>query len=103
MKKTKINVNCTTEVTGTVKEVKVKGQDFPTIITVSYSVNEHAYEISESIKLKSQPIKLGFLTVGQKRVPVLGNTSVGSAVRVMYNPNNPAEAYLPDNVGIANV
>lgn len=103
MKKTKINVNCTTEITGTVKSVQIKGQDFPTIITVVYTVNDHPYEVSESIKLKSQPIKLGFLTVGQKRVPVLGNTSVGSVVRVKYNPNNPSEAYLPDNIGIANV
>lgn len=103
MKKIKPNEYCTTEVAGTVKAVKVKGQDFPTIITVSYSVNGHTYEISESIKLKSQPIKLGFLTVGQKRMPVLNNTSVGNAVRVMYNPNNPVDAYLPDNVGIANV
>ena len=103
MKKTILNVNCTVETTGTVKAVKAKGQDYPTIVTVSYSVDGHTYEINESIKLKSQPIKLCFFTVGQKRVPVLGNTSVGSTVRVMYDPNNPAEAYLPDNGGIANV
>lgn len=103
MKKDKLKANCTAEATGSVKAVKVQGQDFPTIITVVYEVNGDSYEVSESIKLKSQPIKLGFLTVGQKRVPVLGNTSVGSAVSVMYNPNNPVEAYLRDNTGMANV
>jgi hypothetical protein len=103
MKKNKLNENCTAQTTGSVKSVKTKGQDFPTIITVTYDVNGYSYEVSESIKLKSEPIKLGFLTVGQKRVLQLGNTSVGSAVRVMYNPNNPGEAFLPDNTGIANV
>lgn len=95
-----MNVNCTAETIGSVTAVKVKGQDFPTIVTVTYEANGYSYEDSESIKLRSQPIKLGFLTVGQKRVPVLGNTSVGSKVRVLYNPNNPEEAYLPDNSGI---
>lgn len=103
VKKNILNANCTAETTGSVKAVKAKGQDFPTLITVAYEVNGYLYEVNESVKLKSQPIKLGLLTVGQKRVPVLGNTSVGSAVRVMYNPNNPNEAYLPDNTGIANV
>lgn len=87
----------------TVKSVKVRGQDFPTIITVPYTVDGNSYDISKSIKLKSQTIKLGFIPIGQKRVPVLGNTAVGSSIRVMYNPENPSEAYLTDNIGPDNV
>ena len=99
----KANSNCTAITSGTVVNIKVKGLDFPTMISVSYTVNGSTYELTESIKLKSEKIKLGFLTIGQKRVAIMGNTTIGSIVRVNYNPDNPAEAYLTDNIGKANV
>lgn len=100
----KINMtNCTHCVEGTIDQLVIKGQDFPTVMVVHYAVGGYSFELRESVKLKSEKIKLGFLTVGQKRVPALGNTSVGSKVRVLYNPDDPAEAYLPDNLGKANV
>ena len=95
--------NCTEATTGKIIDLKAKGQDFATIIKVQYEVDGNFYTIDESIKLKSEKIKLGFLTIGQKRVPVMGNTSVGTSVRVMYNPSVPEEAFLPDNIGKANV
>lgn len=99
----KENSNCTATTSGTVVNIKVKGQDFPTMISVSYIVNGATYELTESIKLKSEKVKLGFLTIGQKRVAVMRNTTVGSVVRVNYTPANPAESYLTDNIGKANV
>lgn len=101
MKKTIANCNCLAE--GTIDQVIIRGQDFPTILVVHYEVHGRTFELKESVKLKSEKKKLGFLTIGQKRVPVLGNTSVGSKVRVLYNSDNPDEAYLPDNIGKANV
>ena len=99
----KANSNCTATTSGTVVNIKVKGQDSPTMISVSYMVNGSTYELTESIKLKSEKIKLGFLTIGLRRVPKMGNTAIGSIVRVNYNPDSPAEAYLTDNIGKANV
>ena len=61
------------------------------------------YSISESIKLKIGKIKIGFLPIGQKRVPVIGNTAVRSPAMVNYNPNNPAESYITYNIGKANI
>ena len=100
----KINkANCTQTVNGSVKELKVKGQDFPTMITVEYQVAGNNYVVTESLKLKSEKIKLGFLPIGQKRVPVMGNTAVGSSATVSYNPNNPIEAFITHNIGKANI
>lgn len=95
--------NCTQTVEGRVKELKNKGMDFPTLISVEYEVDGKIYVVTESIKLKSEWIKLGFLPVGQKRIPVMGATSVGSPAIISYNPNNPAEAFLTHNIGWANV
>lgn len=94
---------CTEKVLGTVKNLKIKGQDFPTMITVEYHVSGSAYEVTETLKLKSEKIKLGFLTVGQKRVPTMGDTRVGSAAWVNYNPDAPEEAYITNNTGKTNV
>lgn len=99
----KKHINCTETTTGKIIDLKVKGQDFATIIKVQYEIDGNTYTIDESIKLKSEKIKFGFLTIGQKRVPVMGNTSVGTMVRVMYNPSAPEDAFLPDNVGKTNV
>lgn len=98
MTKRKLKMRCTADTIGTVKSRKCNGADFPTVIKVTYTVNDHTYEIRESKKVKSRMIKLGFLPIGQMRSPLLGPTPVGSEVRVKYNPDNPAEAYLPDNI-----
>lgn len=95
--------NCTQTVEGRVKELKVKGLDFPTLISVEYQVVGKSYVITESLKLKSEIIKLGFLPVGQKRIPVMGNTAVGSSATVNYNPDNPSEAYITNNIGKTNI
>ena len=95
--------NCTRVTEGRVKELKVKGLDFPTIISVEYSVAEKSYVVTESLKLRSEIIKIGFLPIGQKKVPTMGSISVGSAVAVSYNPDNPAESYITHNTGKVNI
>lgn len=95
--------NCTQTVIGRVKELKVKGQDFPTMISVAYQVAGNTYVVTESLKLKREKIKLGFLPIGQKRVPTMGNTAVGTSAMVNYDPNNPAESFITNNIGKANI
>ena len=94
---------CTQVIDGTVIEVKKKGLDFPTIVTVKYEVSGVCYQIAESKKYGNEFIKIGFLPVGQKRIPKLGSVVVGSSVSVSYNPACPEMAYLTDNVGKVNV
>ena len=88
---------------GTVTEVKARGLDFPTRITVEYVVNGKSYSVSESIKLKSKAIKLGFLPIGQERVPVMGDTRVGAKTEVLYCSSNPSDAIIKENRGKQNV
>ncbi len=96
-------LKCSAQTTGRIVEVKSKGLDFPTIVTVTYHVAGKQYQISESKKYRNVPIKLGFLTIGQKKIPKLGDAPVGSEVLVSYDPAEPGLAYLPDNIGKENV
>ena len=57
------------ETTGIVLDIKSKGHDCPTIATIEYQVNGIKYIIKESLKLKSQAIKIGVLPVAQKLTP----------------------------------
>ncbi len=96
-------INCTKSTLGKVTNLRIRGQDFPTMITVEYMVDGELYSVTESIKLKSEKIKKGIFTIGQRRVATMGETSVGAIASVRYNPANPNEAFLEDNTGKANV
>ena len=51
----KINkANCTQTVEGRVKELKVKGQDFPTMVSVEYQVADNTYVVTESLSSKAK-------------------------------------------------
>lgn len=95
--------NCTQTVDGRVKRLDIRGQDFPTMVTVEYQVAGVNYTVTESLKMRGEKMKLGFLTIGLKRIPAMGNTAVDSAASVSYNPDNPAEAFITYNVGKANI
>lgn len=90
-------------VNGVVKKLISRGLDRPTLISVEYQVNGITYEVTESIKLESETVKLGFLPIGQKKKPVMGATKVGSLASISYNPQNPSEAFITHNVGKINV
>lgn len=93
---------CTSETIGVI--TGVKNENSCTSITVRYLVGMHSYYISELLKYNSEPIKVGFITVGQKKTPKIGEgVLLNRSVKVMYNPNNPMEAYLKDNVGMFNI
>ena len=93
---------CVATVDGKIIQKKNRGLDFPTLITVEYEINNNVYRVTESLKLKSRAIKLWVFPIGQMKYPGLPNTDVGTFAKVCYNPNNPKEAYLKDNVGIMN-
>lgn len=93
---------CTAETDGTVMNIQGKGSEGLTVITVEYEVKNQKYQIKESIKLKSTVIRIGFLPIGQRKTLRMPNTFIGGKAVVLYNPENPQEAYLRDNVGIMN-
>lgn len=93
---------CTQVVEGVVTNLKSRGLDSPTVISVEYQVDGKSYIVKESIKLRNETIKIGFLPIGQRGVPRMGDTTVGSAASINYNPSNPTEAYISKNIGIMN-
>ena len=96
-------IHCALCTEGKVVGIKSKGLEFPTIITVEYNVGEKVFQIKEDLKLKNTTLKIGTIPIGQKKKPVLGYAKIGSIVTVAYNPGDPKEAYLPDNIGKINV
>ncbi|SFI09830.1 hypothetical protein SAMN04487830_12229 [Pseudobutyrivibrio sp. OR37] len=91
--------NCTAITTGKIKELRSRGLNKATMIIVEYCVDGVTYEVQEGIKLKSEAIKIGFIPIGQKKSPVMGDVSVGSNTSISYNPQNPAEAFITNNRG----
>jgi len=91
--------NCTETTVGKVKELRSLGLNKAKKIKVEYRVDGKLYVVEEGIKLKSEWIKIGFIPIGQKKTPVMGDVSVGSNALVTYNPNNPSEAYITENKG----
>lgn len=94
--------NCTETCKGVIKEIKIKGIDFPSEIIVEFEVSGKKYEIRENLVMKSQKIKLGFIPIGYKTKSLIEiNTGieavVGNEVNVKYNSENPNESYLTDN------
>lgn len=89
-------------VIGTIVDMKIRGLDFPTRITVEYAVDGKSYSINESIKLKSKAIKLGPIPIGQEKVPVMGDTRVGAKAEVLYCSSNPSDAIIKENQGRQN-
>lgn len=106
--KQKRSTKCTARAVGTIHSLGKRGMDFPTTVVVSYMVAGRQFEISETLKLKSQAIRLGFLPVGQRKSPVLRTIDgqlpgVGGQVSVSYDPADPQNAFLTDNSGRINI
>ena len=93
---------CTAETLGTIVKIERKSMELPTMITVEYIVEETVYTVKESIKLKSEAIKIGFLPIGQRKTPRMSDTATGHKAAICYNPDRPEMAYIRENVGIIN-
>lgn len=90
------------ETNGKVVKFTPKGLDFPTVVEVEYYVDNQRYTIEETLKLKSETIKIGFLPIGQKKIPKV-ECSLGATVIVEYNETNPQKGHIKGNDGIDNI
>jgi len=97
--------SCNKECNGIIKEIIVKGIDFPSIICVEYEVDGKTYEKKENLVMKKEKnIVLGFIPVGYKTKSLIEirtgiKATAGNKVNVKYEESNPNNAYLTDNVG----
>ncbi len=87
---------CVNETEGTI--IKVRYNDDARRVTVEFFVDGQPYTIKENITVKSVAIKLGKLPIGQRKIEYI-TEGVGGKVSVKYNPDNPKQAYLRDNIG----
>lgn len=88
-------------VNGTVIDLRLKGSDFPTIATVEYVVDNKKYIIKESLKLRSEAIKIGFLPIGQRKIPKV-DCIKGNTVIIEYEEDKPEKGHIKGNDGIMN-
>lgn len=89
------------EVNGIVIDIKSKGLECPTIAIVEYEVEGVKHTIEETLKLKNEFIKLGFLPIGQRQVPKV-KCKKGGKVVVIYDEKNPKKGHIKGNDGIIN-
>ena len=93
---------CTEMTEGTVIKIKRRGVDAPIVLVVEYEVGGEKYTISESLKFKSELIKIGPIPIGQSKSPVMGTVAEGKTVTVCYQAANPKKAIIKDNEGLMN-
>ncbi len=84
---------------GTISEIRVKSEDFTTVLSVDYQVEGKNYRIKETMKVKGEAIKVGKIPIGERTKPVLGDIKKGDQVSVQYDTANPRQAIIVGNDG----
>ena len=74
--------------------------NYATVVTATYIVDGETYCIKERLKYKIEPIKIGFLPIGQRSEPKVKCCNVGDEVTILYDINNPKKGHIKGNDGI---
>lgn len=85
---------------GTVEKIRPGGPDHPDVLYVSYSVKGVQYQVKETLKLKSEFIKLGGIPIGQRKTYKMGKLAKGDMVTVQYDEKEPSRAIILGNDGM---
>lgn len=99
----RLRERCTASAEGVAERLRSKGFDRPAVLTAVYTVNGRVYRISETLKYRSEAIRVGKIPVGQRRIPRMGPVEEGCAVTVRYDPAHPEVALIEGNDGFRNV
>ena len=83
---------CTEIIFGTIVDIKEVTQNISNIVTVEYKVDEQIFMISEELTYKKNLLTNIFSL--KDKVSKLGNITVGSRVKICYNPQKPHIAYI---------
>lgn len=89
---------CTGSTIGCVKAIYPEVNGVPSAILAEYIVNGITHIAFEYIATANKQKKNGFFGRKRENVSALKNICVGSQVSISYNPNNPDEAFLTDNI-----
>ena len=102
LRRRKRAARCSARTEGAVERFRSRGRNTVTLITVTYTVDGKTYRVTESLKYRSEAIRIGRIPVGQRRLPVLGPLAVGDTVPVRYCPEEPALSLIEGNEGFHN-
>ncbi len=81
---------CTEKVLGLATRFTYNVTERRHVVTVEYEVDSQKYQLQENVSKKSQLIKVGILTLD-------GKVKASTFVDVLYDPEDPQIAYLPEN------
>jgi uncharacterized protein YkuJ len=94
---------CTARTAGRIASVHCHDADGSKTIAVKYYANNQIFQIKETVRTKSEPIKFGWLTIGHRVRPCLPFAKEGDVVTVLYDPADPQRAYIKRNEETKNV
>ncbi|MBW3087604.1 hypothetical protein KIH77_02460 [Bifidobacterium sp. 82T24] len=84
---------------GTIVQNGRQGGSGTISVIVEFQANGVVYRFEEPLHMRCSAIKLGPIPIGQRWTPVLEHTNRGAAVVVCYDPADPTNAKMRDNVG----
>ena len=88
---------CTEKVLGLVTSFVCQGRKNQDVVTVEYEVDEKKYQIQERVGKNSQLVATGVLIREMKNKVPIGRVKASTFVDVLYDPEDPRIAYLPEN------
>ena len=100
-KRNKLEKLCTAEIDGEI--IKVESTHNRDFITVRYYVNKQEYRVREKLKLRYETVASKNILMYRQGVPVIGNYEIGQNLVIKYNPTNPEQAIIRENVSILNI
>lgn len=71
------------------------------MITVEYEVEGMKYTVEETLRLKNEVIKFGFIPIGHKQIPKV-KCEKGKTVIIEYEEQSPEKGHIKGNDGIIN-
>lgn len=84
---------------GTLKKIHARG-DHLHVLEVTYIVDGVEYRVKESAKKRSEAIKWGKITVGQRKFFKIGSVVPGDSLTVRYDLSAPGKSLIEGNDGV---
>lgn len=100
-KRNKLDKLCTEEIEGEI--IKIESKHKSDFVTVCYKVHEEEYQIREKIMVRYESVISKNILMYRQSVPVIGDYDIGQKLIVKYNPNNPKQALIRENISLLNI
>ncbi len=86
-----------TEAVGLLSNISTRKTGGKEILDVTFIAEGRARFVKEPIGTKKVPVKIGSLTLWHKNVPILSGLEPGNKLTVIYETENPKNAYIAEN------